>query len=163
MSTREAFNKLCQSNGSTVGYHRDQSMAECPCLTPEGFRDPIWHLQHPEEPECNSAGMLSDPTTSVNISLKGFFQPIQSGAVRRLTSEDIIQMFGDVQADDHLAILPCTWAGTVLDFYEWGQAGDDWLVYNGRKFTVVSTNLIPDPSDGNPRHHWELGCRLVND
>lgn len=162
MSTTSEFANLCILHGSPVFIHRDESVVPCPCLTPEGFRNPIWHIQHPEAPECDAAGMLPDPNTTLDIEVKGFCQPVQSGAVRRLTGEIIIGMFGEIQADDHIALLPCAWEGTPLDFYGWGDAGEDWIDYNGRRFQVVSTNLIPAPDTGNPKHHWELGLRLVS-
>ena len=28
-------------------------------------------------------------------------------------------------------------------------------------YIVVNANMIPDPSDGNPEHHWEIGFRLI--
>jgi hypothetical protein len=90
-------------------------------------------------------------------------QPIQSTRATRLSTEQLIQMFGEIQADDHLGILPYEWLGVVLNFREWGRAGEDYVEYNGQRFTVVNANLIPDPSDGNPSHHWEIGCRLVGD
>lgn len=111
-------------------------------------------------PVCNENGML--PGTPVDVIVKAFMQPIQSTRATRLSTEQLIQMFGEIQADDHLGIFPCEWASTTLDFYGWGRAGEDYLVYNGRKFTVVNSNLIPDPSDGNPAHHWEIGARLIS-
>jgi hypothetical protein len=61
-----------------------------------------------------------------------------------------------------LGIFPCEWAGFGLDFYNWGSSGEDYVSYHGRKFTVVNANLIPDPDDGNPFHHWEIGARLIS-
>lgn len=104
--------------------------------------------------------MLSSPLTS-DFMVKAFFHPVQSGAVRRLTTEQISQMFGEVLTDDHLGIFPVQWEGHTLNFFDWGLATEDWVEYAGRKFTAVSTNLIPDPSDGNPWHHYEIGFRLI--
>lgn len=104
--------------------------------------------------------MLTDAGTTVEINTKAFVQPVQSGAVRRLTSEQLQQVFGEIKSDDHLGIFPVEWAGTTLNFYDWGQATEDWIRYNAREYTVVSANLIPDPDDGNPWHHWEVGLRL---
>lgn len=154
------FIALVSEHGSDVLYHKDDSLVPCPCRTPEGFRDPIWHLQNPLAPECNQAGMLPSPDT-VNFMVKAFIQPVQSGAVRRLTTEQLIQFFGEVESDDHLGIFPTEWGGEVLNFYQWGAATEDWIEYNGRQYTAVSTNLIPDPATGNPFHHWEIGLRLV--
>jgi len=160
MSTVDQFIGLCNTHGSDVKYHRDDSATPCPCLTPEGFRDPVWHLQNPAAPECNAAGML--PSSGVSdFMVKGFFHPVQAGAVRRLTTEQISEIFGEVEADDHLGILPVTWADHTLNFFDWGLATEDWVEYVGRKFTAVSVNLIPDPADGNPWHHWEVGFRLI--
>jgi hypothetical protein len=162
MSTVPQFTGLLLLKGSDAVYHKDSGLVPCPCRTPEGFRDPEWHLAHPTEPICNEAGFLPDPTTTTNISVKAFMQPIQSTRATRLSTEQLVQMFGEIQADDHLGIFPCEWSGTALDFYNWGTSGEDYVGYNGRRFTVVNANLIPDPDDGNPFHHWEIGARLIS-
>jgi len=161
MSTVSQFVSLVSAHGSTVVFHRANSMIPCPCQTPEGFRDPEWHDAHPLESVCNEEGMLPDPSNEIDFALKAFVQPIQSTRATRLSTEFLTQMFGQVEADDHLGIFPEEWNGSSLDFYDWSQSGDDYIIYNGRKFLVVNANLIPDPSDGNPRHHWELGLRLI--
>jgi hypothetical protein len=107
--------------------------------------------------------MLSQSGSTTEVSVKGFVQPVQSAAIRRLTAETIQQMFGELQADDHLAILPVQWEGITLNFYDWGRSGEDFLIYNGRPFQVVAANLIPDPDDGNPWHHWEIALRLAEE
>lgn len=160
MSNIPQFLALLTTNGSSVHFHRDDSNTPCPCRTPEGFRDPVWHLQNPSAPVCNENGML--PSGGVDVVVKAFMQPIQSTRATRLSAEQLEQMFGEIQADDHLGIFPCEWASETLDFYNWGRAGEDYVTYNGRKFTVVNANLIPDPSDGNPAHHWEIGARLIS-
>jgi hypothetical protein len=58
MSTVQDFISMIKTHGSVVTYHRDTDWIPCPCLTPEGFRDPEWHLAHPLEPVCNEAGDL---------------------------------------------------------------------------------------------------------
>lgn len=155
------FLALLQAHGSNVLYHKDNSLVPCPCRTPEGFRDPIWHIQHPAEPVCNEAGMLPGLDSTNEFTVKAFVQPVQSGAVRRLTSEQIIQLFGEIQQDDHIGFFPVEWAGKRLNFFDWSQATEDYIVYYGRKFQVVSSNLIPDPANGNPEGHWEVGLRLL--
>ena len=162
MGTLEDFLANVQAHGSVVTYHRDDSLTVCPCRTPEGFRDPIWHIQNPTEPECNEAGMLPQPGTTSHFNFKGWCQPVQAGAVRRLTSEQLIQLFGEIQSDDHIGLFPCEWGGSVLNFYDWGPASEDWVEYNGRKYTVVNTNLIAAPDTGHPFHHWEVGLRLID-
>lgn len=159
MSTTGAFLQLLKQHGSDVLFHRDDSPVSCPCRTKQGYRDPIWHLQHPAEPQCNEAGMLPDAGTTLDINLKAFVHPVQSGAVRRLTSEQISQVFGEIRADDHLGIFPVYWNDIYLEFYNWGQSTEDYIRYGDRDFTVVSANMIPDPSDGSPWHHWEVGLR----
>lgn len=161
MGTVEDFNALVLVRGSDVRYHKDESAIPCPCRTPEGFRDPIWHIQNPAAPVCNEAGMLPQPGTTADFIFKGWVQPVQSGAVRRLTSEQIVQLFGEIQSDDHVGIFPVQWEGNVLNFYDWGEATEDWVEYNGRRFTIVNTNLLAAPDTGNPWHHWELGLRLI--
>jgi hypothetical protein len=97
------------------------------------------------------------------FSTKGFVQPIQSTRATRLNTERIQELVGEIQADDHLAILPVLWGGKRLDFVGWSDAGEDYILYNGRRFTVVNVNTIPDPSDGFPEHHHELGLRLIRE
>jgi hypothetical protein len=153
------FLDLLNTHGSSVVFHRDDSTTPCPCRTPEGFRDPEWHDANPAAPVCNERGML--PNGTIHLTVKAFVQPIQSTRATRLQTEYVVAMFGEIQADDHLGILPESWQGTKLEFWNWSQAGEDYLIYNTRKFNVVNANLIPDPSDGNPRHHWEVGLRLI--
>lgn len=105
--------------------------------------------------------MLPDPAATKDVIVKGFVQPIQSTRATRLNIEILIEQWGDIEADDHLAILPYQWAGVTLNFYDWGRSGEDFVEYNNRRFTVVNANLIPDPADGNESHHWELGLRLI--
>lgn len=162
MSTVADFIGLVSAHGSDAIYHRDQSLIPCPCRTPEGFRDPEWHEAHPLEPVCNERGFLVDPSATQNISVKAFVQPAQSTRLTRLANEYLTEMFGEVQSDDHVGIFPCEWSSIVLDFYNWSDSGEDYVVYNGRKFLVVNANLIPDPSDGNPFHHWETALRLIS-
>jgi hypothetical protein len=69
-------------------------------------------------------------------------------------------MFGDVQTDDHVGIFPLTSGGIALNFEQWSAAGEDYILYRGRRFLVVNSNLIPDPADGEA-HHWEVGLRLM--
>jgi hypothetical protein len=163
MSTVPSFISLLTVKGSDVRYHKDSSLIACPCRTPEGFRDPEWHLEHPSEPVCNEAGFLPDPSSSTDLIVKAFMQPIQSTRATRLSSEQLVQMFGEIQADDHLGIFPISWNANGLDFREWGSSGEDFLEYAGQRFTIVNANLIPDPDDGNPYHHWEVGARLITD
>lgn len=163
MTLVNQFEQLLNQSGSVVVYHRDDSMVACPCQTKQGYRNPVWHLQHPTEPVCNEAGMLPDPDTTAEYAVKAFLQPVQSGAVRRLTSEQLQSMFGEVKSDDHIGLFPISWQNNQLNFIDWGSATEDWITYNGRKYTVVSVNLIPDPSNGNPAHHWEVGLRLLGD
>lgn len=162
MSTVTAFNDLVNAHGSIVTYHRVDSEIPCPCLTPEGFRDPEWHEAHPSEPVCNERGMLPDPANSQITNVKAFVQPAQSTRLTRLSDEYLEQMFGDIQTDDHVGIFPYEWNGITLEFRDWSQVGEDYLLYDNRKFFVVNANLIPDPSDGNPHHHWECALRLIN-
>lgn len=161
MGTVQQILTLLIQRGSDVIYHRDDSSVPCPCRTPEGYKDPIWHLEHPNSPQCNNAGFLIDSNT-VEFQVKGFVQPIQSSRATRLRSEYVESLFGEIQTDDHLGIFPCEWDGHTLRFEEWGSSTEDWIIYNGNKYTVVNSNLIPDPDDGNPRHHYEVALRLVS-
>jgi hypothetical protein len=109
-------------------------------------------------PMCNEQGLI--PTVLVSLPVKAFIQPVQAGAVRRLTAEYAQQLFGEVEMDDHLGIFPLSWNGVDLDFFSWSMGGEDYVRYDGRRYIVVSGNKIPDPSGGGP-HHWEVGLRLV--
>jgi hypothetical protein len=109
---------------------------------------------------CNESGRIPAPV--LDAMVKGFVQPIQSTRATRLTTEYIEVLFGNIQADDHLGIFPVEWEGIVLDFSNWSQSADDYLEYNGDRYFVVNANLIPDPGDGNPEHHWELGLRKID-
>jgi hypothetical protein len=118
-------------------------------------------LNHTVEPICNEAGFL--PGTDIkHYQVKAFVQPIQSTRATRLRSEELLVLFGQIEEDDHLGIFPCDWQGITLDFSDWSTSGEDWIEYVNRRFMVVNTNLIPDPADGNPFHHYEVGLRLIN-
>lgn len=161
MGTVGSFVALATQHGSAVLFHRVDSLIPCPCLTPEGYRDPEWHDANPLEPVCNEEGMLPDPAHTVEITVNAFVQPIQSTRATRLSTEYLTQMFGEIQQDDHLGIFPESWEGVQLNFFDWSQSGADYIEYYERRFMVVNANLIPDPADGNPRHHWEVGLRLI--
>lgn len=161
MGTVDSFVALVTQRGSDALFYKADSQIPCPCRTPEGFRDPEWHDANPLEPMCNEEGMLPDPANTVSITIKAFVQPIQSTRATRLSAEYMAQLFGEVQSDDHLGIFPESWGGTPLNFFDWSQTGDNYIEYAGRRFLVVNANLIPDPADGNPRHHWECGLRLI--
>jgi hypothetical protein len=74
-----------------------------------------------------------------------------------------MELFGQVQADDHLGIFPIEYGGYQLDFNNWGRSGEDYIQYDGRRFTVVNVNKIPDPDGGSPNHHYEVALRLIRD
>jgi hypothetical protein len=107
---------------------------------------------------CNEAGEIPNP---VDISVKAFCQPIQSTRATRLSTEYLQEVFGTIEADDHLGIFPVVWASVRLDFRDWSQHGDDFIEYDSQRFFVVNANMIPDPGDGNPEHHWEVGMRVI--
>jgi hypothetical protein len=159
MPTTQHFHKLLQDHGSDAVYHRDDSANACPCRTPEGYRDPAWHLANPNDPLCNEAGFLSDNPT--HIPLKAFVQPIQSTRATRLSTEYLLQMFGDIEANDHLGVFPKTWGSAALDFNDWGRSGEDYIEFDGKRYTVVNANLLADASGGAVNHHWEVGLRLI--
>lgn len=160
--TLDQFNALLAAHGSDVVFHRVDSMIQCPCVTPEGYRDLEWHLQHRSAPMCNAEGMLPDPSNTVDMIVKAFVQPVVAARGTRLQVEQIQVLFGEIQADDHIGIFPESWNATALNFYDWGRSGEDYIVFAGQNFICVNANLVPDPEDGNPRHHWECGLRLID-
>jgi len=107
---------------------------------------------------CNESGLIPSP---VDIMVKAFCQPIQSTRATRLSTEYLQEVFGNIEADDHLGIFPVNWAGQRLEFHDWAQDGADFIEYNGERFFCINANMIPDPGDGNPEHHWELGLRML--
>lgn len=150
------FNSLLETMGSDIVFHREDGGTPCPCRTPEGFRDPSWHVANPDAPVCNEQGYL---TTATEFIVKGSIQPAQTS--NRRTSQRASDLLGDVQVDDKVAILPCSWGGQVVDLAHWGEAGEDFLLYDGNRYTVVAADKVPDV-DGDPSHHWEAGVRLLS-
>src|SRR5215218_8156641 len=136
MGTVATFNSIITQRGTTVLFHREDWTVPCPCRTPEGYRDPEWHMQNPLAPICNAEGFLSGPT--VTMPVKAWVQPIQSSRATRLSTEYLESMFpGEIQADDHLGIFPVNFSSTRLEFRDWSQDGDDYIQFFGRKFIVV--------------------------
>lgn len=160
MSTKDDFIALLNSHGSLVQFHRGDSLIPCPCRTPEGFRDPEWHLANPGAPVCDENGMLPDPANTTDLTVRAFVQPSQSTRATRLSPEYVQQLFGEIQEGDHIGLFPESWEGKSLNFYDWGQSGEDWVKYNNRFYNVVAANLFAAPDTGDPRHHWEVGLRL---
>lgn len=161
MTTVEDFIALARREGTPVIVHRESvaGFTVCPCRTPEGFRDPEWHVLNPLAAVCDEEGKLRTAAQIQHVTVRGFVQPIQSSRATRLQDERLPIPRGEVQADDHLAILPVNWEGSRLDFYPWPEAGQDYVEYNGRRFQVVNANLIPGPG-GVVEHHWEIALRL---
>lgn len=156
-ATVPRFLALLNQMGSDVIYHRESGGTPCPCLTPEGFRDPQWHIDHPLEPVCNENGML--PASIVNVTVKASVQPATIGQ-RGRAAERVNVLLGDIQRDDAFGIFPIEWNGVTLDFRSFGDEGDDFIVYDNRRFIVVAADKVPD-TDGDPNHHWEVGLRLA--
>lgn len=155
-ATVDAFQALLNEMGSNVTYHREEGGVFCPCLSPEGFRSPAWHLANPGEPVCNERGVLAPDI--IEEVVRASVQPVR-GSTRRV-GERAIELFGTVEQDDHLGVFPVTWNGTRLDFSEWSDATEDYILYDGRRFTVVAADKLPDV-DGDPDHHWEVALRLI--
>jgi hypothetical protein len=156
VKTIAQFNSVLTSMGSDLVLHREQGGTPCPCRTPEGFRDPSWHAANPGAPVCNEQGYL-DPVVT-EFTVKGSIQPAQT-AYRRL-SQRVSDLLGDIQFDDKIGILPCSWGGNTVNLRDWSEAGEDYIEYDGDRYTVVSADKIPDV-DGDPSHHWETGLRIL--
>lgn len=77
-----------------------------------------------------------------------------------MAAERVSDLLGDIQRNDHIGIFPVEWNGNTLDFSTFSEAGEDFILYDGRRFLVVAADKIPDV-DGDPNHHWEVGLRLV--
>lgn len=158
-ATIPALLALLTAHGSDCIYHREHDGAPCPCRTPEGNRDPAWHIANPAAPVCNEIGYL--PVVE-EFSVKAAVQAVSAGGIRRSrASERIEGLFpGEVQSDDHIGIFPVVWEGHTLDFTDFSDTGEDYILYDNRRLIVVSQDKLPD-IDGDPNHHWELGMRLT--
>lgn len=162
MATNSQIRQILTTNGSNALFHRNESVTPCPCRTPEGFRDPKWHVLNPAQPVCDPNGFLPNPAVDVNVTVKAFVQPVSSTRGVRMTEERNVFEIGDIQSDDHVGIFPTDWVGVTLNFFDWGAANEDWIEYNGRRFTVVNVNLMPDALSGNAFGHWEVALRLIS-
>lgn len=162
MGAKEDFIALLNMHGGVVQFHRDDSVTICPCVTPEGFRDPEWHDANPTAPVCDERGYLSDPSSSTDLVIRGFVQPSQSTRATRMSPEYLEQMFGEIQMGDHIGIFPTEWNGVTISLYDWSQSGEDWVKFNDRYYFVVAANLHSSPDTGFPDHHWECGLRLID-
>lgn len=151
--------KLLLQYGSDATIHRDDSLMPCPCRTPEGSRDPRWHLANLLATVCNENGFL--PAAN-EILTKAFIQPVASTRGVRMSEERGVFPVGEIDTDDHVGIFPTKWNSQVIDFRNWGPANEDYIAYNGRKYTLVNVNLMPDALTGNPNGHWELALRLIS-
>lgn len=150
---------LFQRKGAITTYHREKYTTLCPCVTPEGFRDPIWHKNNPTAPVCNERGYLSDP---IEFQIRAFVQPIYGSRRLSAINQNLLQTFGEIEIDDHLAIVPTEWNGVPLTFDNWSDAGDEWIGYNDKRFIVISWIEIPDPHNSQNIHHFELSLRRIN-
>ena len=112
--------------------------------------------QYMTNPMCNEEGIIPFVTTA---PVKASIQPATLGQ-RGRAAERANQLLGEIQRDDHFGIFPVTWGGVTLDFSAFSDSGDDFIVYDGRRFLVVAADKIPD-IDGDPNHHWEVGLRLI--
>lgn len=155
MRTVGQFEALLSRTGSDVLFHREEPGDDCPCRTPEGFRDPAYHLQLPMAPLCNEQGFV-DPVVT-EFFIKASVQPAFSGLSRH--SQRVNDLLGEIRRGDQIGFLPISWSGKVLDLEDWSDAGEDYLVYGGKRYMLTSFDLLPD-LDGSP-HHYEAGLRLL--
>ena len=171
--TLQRFISILERMGSDVTFHREGVGVDCPCRTPEGFRDPIWHIDNIEgvsnptlpvgwgginPAACNEEG--KQRVAVFEMIVKASIQPSSMMGGTRRSPERLSDLLGVIQRDDHVGIFPCRWLGQTLDFNDWGLAGEDFIVYDGRRFNVVAVDKVPD-IDGNPNHHYEVGLRLM--
>jgi hypothetical protein len=154
--SKAVFDSILASNGTPVIYHREEPGVYCPCRTPEGFRSPAWHKANPSEPVCNEQGILP---VVVNFPVNAFVQPA-TGGQRGRGAERISLLLGEVQRDDHFGVFPTTWQGNVLDFSTFSDTGEDYILYDGRRFIVVASDKLKD-TDGVTDFSWEVGLRLA--
>jgi hypothetical protein len=150
-----SIDTLIERRGAPVLLHTEGDLVPCPCRTPEGYRDPVWHKAHPDEPICNEEGFLDDP---IELNVKGFVQPAFYGG----RNVPITQTFGEIRNDDHIVMFPMqTPSGVELDFTTWTDTGADYILFNDLKLIVIGWSKIPDPHDASKFHHWELLLRRI--
>jgi hypothetical protein len=143
------------TNGIPVKVHIENDIRPCPCVTPEGFRDPLWHLANPDAPECNNAGYITGGTDYI---VNGFILPAASrGQINYIT-----EMFGEIRTGDRIGVLPVSAGNYTFDFSTWDSAGENFIYAQGNQYQVVGYTLIPSPDNTNIPHHWELALRLQN-
>jgi hypothetical protein len=156
-ATTDQFVALLETMGSDVVYHRELPGDICPCRTPEGFRDPAWHKANPTAPVCNEQGYL---TVAEEFFVKAAIQPA-TGQQRARAAERIDNLlYGEIREDDHYGVFPVRYGGHTLDFSSFSDSGEDYVIYDDRRFVVVAADKLADV-DGDPDHHWEVGLRLV--
>lgn len=155
LGTISRFERVLARMGSNIICHREDGGTACPCLTPEGFRDPTWHLINVGYPVCNEQGYL---VTATEFQVKGMVQPALTGYSR--ASQRANDLLGDVQRGDKIGVFPCSWNGNTLDFEDWSEAGEDYLYYDGKRYTVVAADKLADVN-GAAGHHYEVGLRLL--
>lgn len=156
MITAGVFYELITQMGSPVTFHREDGGTSCPCRTPEGFRDPAWHRNNDTAPVCNEQGFLS--TVTIDIQTRAVINPPRMRGNRGSDRSNVL--LGETQAGDRIGIFPTEWSGFALDFYDWSDAGEDYIVFDGRRYVVVESAKVTD-IDGDPNGHWEVGLRLV--
>lgn len=152
------FVDLVNVRGVDTHYHKDDSTLVCPCRTREGFRDPVYHIEHPEAPVCNPNGFLPEINKIVDMTVKAFVQPARTGRF----ANRFLEIFGELRTDDHLGIFPVSWSGKRLDFDSFDDSGADYVEYNNLRFITVGSVLIPDPTSNAIMHHWELALRSIS-
>lgn len=154
-STVGQFQDVLNKVGSNVLIHREDGGESCPCRTPEGFRDPAYHRLNPMAVVCNEQGFIGGV---VEFIVKASIQPAvtgQSRAGRRANA-----LLGEVQVDDKLGVFPCEWYGDTLNFDNWSDAGEDFILYDEKRYMVVAADKLPDVN-GDANHHYECGLRLL--
>jgi hypothetical protein len=153
-ATVDQFLSVLQTMGTPVTYHRETGGTVCPCVSPEGYRSPSWHLLNDTAPVCNEAGKLTP--TIVNLSVLASIQPIRGTRfVERVT-----EMVGEIQRDDQLGFFPVIWQSQRLEFRDWDDSGAQYIVYDGQRYLAINADKLPD-IDGDPDHHWEVALRLI--
>ena len=142
--------------GAPTTFHREDGGESCPCRTPEGFRDPAWHRANSAAPVCNEQGFLSAVILDINI--RAVINPPRKRG--NLGADRVDALLGEVQKGDRIGIFPTSWQGFTLNFRDWSDAGEDYVIHDGLRYVVVESDKVTD-IDGDPNGHWECGLRLV--
>jgi hypothetical protein len=157
VNTQAQFLKIVERHGSTVTFHRETGGVDCPCLTPEGFRDPAWHLTHrPNQFPLPNAYNYYDGTNPSLAHLTVLWVGIPGAKNIQVADENGNNVYGttgptDAQGEAQMT-FDATGIGTPTLMVKFSAAGQpafqDYIVTSD--VPIAGTDGQPFPSYINP-------------